>query len=315
MGKGKERDTSRDYVEFCEVPPHIKSQFRHVGLDKGLKIVLYGPPFTDSRPRTNKFTKAVAMINLNKMKKVFSKLYDKSNILQNLVIISPFVLRLHAYKAPSQILKKVIKKESSKKIQDEFQKEELYDMAINDVDNMIKIHNDILFEPEYRICLDDAWNISDTECFKKLSNDPRVELYIYYCSKPNSFYQWSMYRSSKYYKYLISLKNWKIVGRTANQQIKHLKDVFSRWLEDKRSDKDVISFVKSTSKVLDEYPAVDLKILADMNDHRYTRLDARNKILYILAGKNSAVKSAIDNLDTGGKDDDDDECEGLYEIY
>lgn len=310
----KERDTSRDYVEIVEVPKDIKIKYNYLGLDRGLKIVLYGPPFTDSRPRTNKFTKAVAMINLNKMKKVFSKLYDKSDILQNTVILSPYVIVLHAYKEPTQKVRRMIKKTWGKRIQKMFTDENLHDMSINDVDNMVKIHNDILFADEYRICIDDAWNIIDTNCQKIISSTPRAELYVYYTSKPNAYYQYHIETSSKYYKYLISQKDQKINKRDTKAQLKHLKKVFNEWLA-RKSKSDYKSFIKSTKKVLEEYSAVDIKELASMTEHTFTKADAQNKILLTLVGADVFLKEIVSEIIKEDETIDNTECEGLYDFY
>ena len=166
MGKKSTiRDTSRDYAEFVPIPEDIKKKFKHMRYDTCLHIVIYGEPFSDSRPRVNQKTMGVALINMNKFKVVFKDLYNRSELLQNLTIVSPFHMKGKFYKSPTKADLKFIK--SKKVLSKLYESEKLADISIKDTDNMLKIHNDILFEPEFRITLDDAWNggFDDSEKF------------------------------------------------------------------------------------------------------------------------------------------------------
>ena len=45
------RDTSKDYAVITDIPEEDKRICRNFNLNKCLKIVLYGDPYSDSRPK------------------------------------------------------------------------------------------------------------------------------------------------------------------------------------------------------------------------------------------------------------------------
>ena len=314
--KYKNRDTSRDTAEEVAVPIEIKRRFNNINLNKGLKITLYGAPFTDSRPRTMA-SGAVAMVNMELMKKVFIQLYNRSELLQNTVIISPYIIMLHAYKKPTvETFRKFKRGDFGKRLYKQYNNEDIYDMSINDVDNMIKIHNDILFEPEFRICLDDAWNIADIDCYKKLSDNERVELFIYYTDQINAYMEWNIIRSAKYYCYLISDKNRKIYNRTLAEHVKHMRKTFDKYQFNLKRKEDILALLKRTQKVLQEWSAEDIKIMAGMTDRVFNKRDAQNKVLLLIARGNKIATELVNQyLITEGDKENVTEHNGLYTFY
>lgn len=278
MGKKSTiRDTSRDYAEFVPIPEDIKKKFKHMRYDTCLHIVIYGEPFSDSRPRVNQKTMGVALINMNKFKVVFKDLYNRSELLQNLTIVSPFHMKGKFYKSPTKADLKFIK--SKKVLSKLYESEKLADISIKDTDNMLKIHNDILFEPEFRITLDDAWNGGFDDSEKFLSDNERAEIWLYYSSEPNNFYKWKMEKNHNYTRWLVSEKNMKQNNRTPKEQFKHIKSVLKTELSTVKSVVDKRKIIKRILSVIEEYPAEVVKTIAEMNDYRFNKTDAQRKII------------------------------------
>lgn len=267
----KERDTSKDYAELSQnIPIDIRKKYYTLRFDNCLKIVLYGEPFKDSRPRLNKFG-GVGMVNMGKMKKVFTVLYKKYPLLQEITIQSPYLVILDMFSLPTKKEMSFIKKD--KEALKLFKKEELYDLAIADVDNSIKIHNDILFEPEYRVSLDDAMNIGVIGN-KYLSDTPRAELYVYFSSKTSKFYKWRIQNNHNYFKWLISEKNMLMNKRTIKEHRKYLIKILREYIEDIKKEKDAKDFVKRVSKELIRYPAETIKELAGVENKTFNKNNA-----------------------------------------
>ena len=139
----KMRDISENFAELIPIPKDIQKLYKDFGYDSCLHIRIYGDPFSDSRPRLNKATMGVGLKNMNEMKKVFKPLYDESELLQNLTIVSPFHIHGIFYRKPTKADIKFIKK-SNKKVKSLYAQHKLGDLSIKDVDNMLKIHNDCL---------------------------------------------------------------------------------------------------------------------------------------------------------------------------
>lgn len=294
MGKKSTRDTSRDYAEFVPIPDDIKRKFKHMKYDTCLHIVIYGEPFSDSRPRVNQKTMGVALINMNKFKVVFKDLYNRSELLQGLTIISPFHIKGKFYKSPTKADLKYIK--SKKVLAKLYESEKLADISIKDTDNMLKIHNDILFEPEFRITLDDAWNGGFEDSEKFLSDNERAELWIYYSSDPNNFYKWKIERNHNYTRYLISEKNMRQNNRTPQQQFKHIRSVLKTELSSVKSVADKRKIIKRVLSVIEEYPAILVKSIASMEDYRFNKEDAQRKIIQTACAGDKVAEEIVATL-------------------
>ena len=107
----KERDISKDYAELSKnIPIDIRRKYYTLRFDYCLKIVLYGEPFRDSRPRINKYG-GVGMVNMGKMKKVFNILYEKYPLLQKITVQSPYLVILDMFSLPTKKEISFIKKD------------------------------------------------------------------------------------------------------------------------------------------------------------------------------------------------------------
>ena len=289
----KERDTSKDYAEISQnIPIDIRKKYYTLRFDNCLKIVLYGEPFKDSRPRLNKFG-GVGMVNMGKMKKVFTVLYKKYPLLQEITIQSPYLVILDMFSLPTKKEMSFIKKD--KEALKLFKKEELYDLAIADVDNSIKIHNDILFEPEYRVSLDDAMNIGVIGN-KYLSDTPRAELYVYFSSKTSKFYKWRIQNNHNYFKWLISEKNMLMNKRTIKEHREYLIKILREYIEDIKKEKDAKDFVKRVSKELIRYPAETIKELAGVENKTFNKNNALLNFMLEVCKNNKFCVEKLNSL-------------------
>ena len=289
----KERDISKDYAELSQnIPIDIRKKYYTLKFDNCLKIVLYGEPFKDSRPRLNKFG-GVGMVNMGKMKKVFTVLYKKYPLLQEITIQSPYLVILDMFSLPTKKEMSFIKKD--KEALKLFKREELYDLAIADVDNSIKIHNDILFEPEYRVSLDDAMNIGVIGN-KYLSDTPRAELYVYFSSKTSKFYKWRIQNNHNYFKWLISEKNMLMNKRTIKEHRKYLIKILREYIEDIKKEKDAKDFVKRVSKELIRYPAETIKELAGVENKTFNKNNALLNFMLEVCKNNKFCVKKLNSL-------------------
>ena len=288
----KLRDISRNFAEIVPIPKDIQKQYKDFGYDKCLHIRIYGDPFTDSRPRLNKATMGVGLKNMNEMKKVFKPLYDSSEVLQNLTILSPFHIHGVFYRKPTKADIKFIKN-SNKTVKALYAKRKIGDLSIKDVDNMLKIHNDILFSEEFRITLDDAWNVGFHKAEKYLSEEDYADIFVYYASKPNAYYLWKMIQNHSYFCWLISEKHMKLNNRTPEQQLKHLKKVIRDAMVDLKKEEDIRTLIRRSFKVLEEYPATLIKDIASMPEAKYTKMDAQYKVMLIITKGNKVAENII----------------------
>ena len=296
----KMRDLSRDYAELLPLSKEMKRKYRELNYDTCLHIVLYGTPFSDSRPKPNMKTGGIALKNQEQMKKVFKVLYDNSELLQNLTILSPYHMDASFYLKPTKNDIKYIKKANAK-TKKLLATERLHFMGIKDVDNMLKIHNDILLFDEFRIILDDAGNVGFGRAEKFLSEDERAEIWIYYSSNPLAYYYWKLQNNKHYYRWLLSEKHMRMNHRTPADQFKHLRKTVISYIKD-LSEPEVVNYIRSTMDVLEEYSAQLIKEIAGLgNDSKFTKEDAHNKLLLTLTkGNKIAEKIANRSVNQGG---------------
>lgn len=294
------RDLSKDYAELIPLSKELKKKYRELNYDTCLHIVLYGTPFADSRPKPNMRTGGIALKNQERMKKVFKVLYDNSELLQNLTILSPYHMDASFYLKPTKNDIKYIKKANAK-TRKLFDGERLHFMGRQDVDNMLKIHNDILLFPEFRIVIDDAGNLGFGRAEKFLSNTERAEIWIYFSSNPLMYYYWKIQTNRYYFKWLMSEKHMKMNHRTPEQQFKHLRKTMMTYIKDLRED-DMVKTIKSGMDVIEEYSAELVKQIAGIgNDSKFTKEDAHNKLLLTLTkGNPLAEKIANRSINQGG---------------
>lgn len=296
----KDRDLSKDYAEILPLSNELKRKYRELNYDTCLHIVLYGTPFSDSRPKPNMRTGGIALKNQEKMKKVFKVLYDRSELLQNLTILSPYHMDASFYLKPTKDDVRYIKKANSK-TRKLFAAERLHFMGIKDVDNMLKIHNDILLFDEFRIIIDDAGNVGFGRAEKFLSDTERAEIWIYYSSNPLMYYYNKIINNKRYFRWLMSEKHMKMHHRTSEQQFKHLRKTMMSYIKNLKED-EMVTLIRSGMDVLEEYSADLIKDIAGIGkDSKFTKEDAHNKLLLTLtSGNKIAEKIANRSINQGG---------------
>ena len=203
----------RNYARQIDIPKNMTDHpfIKEFKFDKCLEIVMFGNPMSDSRPRFNKITGSVVTINLQKLKKMFKPLYEGSELLKNTCIISHYVIDAKIFKSPTKVDIKLLNNYNMMK---PYAKEKVPDMAIKDVDNVLKVYNDLLFADEYRVTIDDGFNIGFMDPLKMLSNNPRIELKIYYSSKPNKYILQKVTSCASYLKFMVSYKKM-LMSKTA----------------------------------------------------------------------------------------------------
>lgn len=294
------RDFEKDYAEIVPIPNEIKSRAKRAGYNKCLKIVLHGDPFSDSRPRINKITGGVVLINIEKMKVIFNLLYNKSELLQNLTIMSPFHMYIKFYMRPTQDDIKYFK--NNQRMKRLFEHESIFCLARQDVDNMCKIHNDILFVDDRFITLTDSFNVGFYDPEKYLSPNPRAEVYILYTDgKILPYYKQYIEKTSDYQDYIHSIKNMKQNSRTVEEQFKHMRKILQSNLKEcNGKEAKIRKVLGDLCARLEKYPAQLIKDLADLDPEtasKFNKLNAVYKLMLLLSKGNPI---AVEIIKRGG---------------
>lgn len=296
------RDIEKDYAKIVPFPKEVKDRAIKLGYNRCLKIVLHGEPFSDSRPRLNKLTGGVVLINMEKMKQVFDILYNKSELLQNLTILSPYHLYCKFYmKATTNDLKYF---RNNPRMAGAYKRESLFCLARQDVDNMCKIHNDILFVDDRYIVLTDSFNAGFFDPEKYLSPNPRAEVYVFFNEgKVLPYYQEYIKKTSDYTEWLCSVKNMKQNKRTTKEQFIHLRKIIQTKLKECNGNETKIRpiLARFTSLIEDKYPAGLIKELADIDKDtsmKFNKLNAVFKLMILLVKGDSV---AVKIIQSGGK--------------
>lgn len=292
--------------EITKLTKEEKKNFpSYLNYNKKLKIILYGEPMADSRPRVSR---GVAIsINIGILRGFFIPLYKKDDLLMKTLIDSPFHLGFKFFMSPSKKIQKMIgytpsrKKQriKSKKIYDKFMKDELHDLSIKDCDNMVKIYNDLFMTEEARITLDDGFNIGLHKVDKYLSLNPRTEITVYYSDSPSPYFKSLMHDHYSFFKYRMSEKNMYIGKRTPKQQLAFLESLFSLEFKDLGSHDKIIDKLKQVlTYIEDNYSAKLLDSLVreidNMKDYsKVNRTINTNILLLHLFRRNKYVTEIL----------------------
>lgn len=282
----------KDTAELIKVSKEFKTgRYKDFKYDNCLKIVLYGDPIADSRPRVTGFG-AVAVINLQRLKQKFKPLYQESKLLQNLMIWSKYHIACKLYMKTTKKDLAFIKSDAgTTKL---YRKDKLFDMNIKDVDNMLKVHNDLLFANEYRICLDDAYNVGFLDPEKYTSTNPRIELEIYWNSKPSKWEKYKMENSTKMLEHRISHKYMLMTEKTPKEQMAYLKRFMNVKMDELKKDVDKVKLVKKLAEILEEYPSDTLKEMGCLEiSRKYNKYDASLKVIILILTKHKEIVNIL----------------------
>ena len=304
MKKNDDRDSSKDYAILMDIPKEDRDICKKYGFNTCLKMVLYGEPFADSRPKPNMKTGGIALVNQMKMKKAFKPFFERTELLKKLTILSPYLLKCNFYLEATEKDKKRILK-LKKYIGDLYYKERLAHMGEKDVDNMIKIHNDVMLQNEFRIILTDGYNIGTLYSPKIITPDnPRAEVYVYFnnSKEKNDYYREKIEESSHYKYWQLSYKNFKYQSnRSIKEQFKHMKRIVEEICESIKSTKQMKRKLGRILEELKYYPAETIKELAgvtELKSREFNRIDAEYKLSCMLFNK---VPLALEIIEQGGK--------------
>ena len=289
------RDFSRDYAEEIQIPSDIKKKFKHLKYDKCLKIVLHGDPISDERVRHNNANMGRYSPSKPIMEKIFGELYNKSPLLQNTVILSPFHMKLKFYMKTTKVDLKFINK-ANKEVQRLYSEEKLGHMDKKDVDNMAKCHNDILFDSKFFVTIDDGFNLGLVDPEKYISADPRVEIEIYYASNPNAYYKMKVLKSAGYFLYLISIKNMIMNKRTSSQQLSYLKKVVKEALNDALVGSYRSILRRACAYIEENYSSALIKEMTGLPiNNSFNKKQASYKLMLLLTKGNKIATKIIES--------------------
>lgn len=280
----------------------------YLNYNKKLKIVLYGEPIADSRPRV---TRGVAIsINIGILRGFFIPLYRQNELLKRTLIDSPFHLGFKFFMSPSKkLLKKIgypqTKRTSikNKKMYQKFLNDEIHDLSIKDCDNMVKVYNDLFMTEEARITLDDGFNIGLHKVDKFISLNPRTEITLYYSDSPSPYFKEIMHDHYSFFKFRMSEKHMYIYNRTYKEQLKFLESLFTVEFKDLNSHSKLIDKLKQVISYMEEHYSAKLleslvKEIGDMSNYsKVNRTINTNILLMHLFRKNKYVISILkDNM-------------------
>ena len=241
-----------------------------------LSIVIPGPPIIDSRPRYTSVSNSFYNPHKANLMKVFKTVYDESDILNTITIMSPMVVHLRIYTEIPKVYRKHLSKNDLKRLVNG----DFLAFSKPDNDNVEKVHFDVLQDYRYGIIMRDENIVSNTSTkfFVNDKFDQRVEIDIYYNDIP-SYARSIIVQSADYLKYSLSLKN-KVINNIDDKDfakffyktiVEHYKKTKSKQIEK------VIRFV------LEYYDIETLSLLAN-GQNRNTRIDNVIKMAQKLIG-------------------------------
>lgn len=273
----------KDTIYHSILPKHIINTYN---FNKVLRIRIMGDPIPDSRPRVLS-TGAVFLVNKALLEKRFSEVYKECDLLKRIVVTGPYIIGGNFFVSTTKKDIPIMKQfgEYSKVFAD---LEKHFDVSIEDVDNYLKSHNDVMFTSSFHITTDDAYNVGFANSFKYLSDNPRAEIDIVFSDKPKMNYiQYKQMASMNYLTMLLSEKAIVHMHRinTSKEQLKYIKNVMEHYFEHpeykhEKKKKDVIKKVISSMM---NYSNEFIRKLADidLNDRHYNR----NNIIILLIEK------------------------------
>lgn len=247
------RAKKRDKISLFEryqVSTLRKGKFNVYGgsYNRKLSITIPGEPMTDSRPRV--MGRVAVSVNKNILVDLFKSMYKSDKVLQNVYIYSPQCVVMRGYMSMSKVDRKEIAR--FPKDFELFMQEKLehVDVKLYDVDNMVKVHNDLFIDYEYKIVMDDAFN---TKLYGEkfyTPDNPRIEIDIYY----NDFYadgiydNWYMYKAFKtksFFDYMLSDKYQTMHNMSIDKFKEHFYSVIKKRYEEQKTVKAKEALLKS----------------------------------------------------------------------
>ena len=270
------------------ITPFIRNGIK---FDTRLTIAIPGTPISDSRPRhTLNFDIGMSHVynpNKENLMKVFKEIYNESEELRSMLIISPIIFHIKYYlKIPKDAKKKLNKKELSL-----LEKEELACVFRKDNDNIEKVHFDVLQDLKYQVIHRDEFIIeNNTQKLYTIDNE-RVEITIDFNRNHPKWMEDIIYESEEYFNYSITPK-YKIISNISDDKWKKVfyKNIYN--YKKKHSSKKSDKFLKKIESILRKtYNAESIKLIEGSS------VNFDKKIDMIL----NNVKILLDKLRKGDK--------------
>lgn len=236
-------------------------KFENLIFNRRLSIVIPGSPIVDERTRFTMTGDSFFGYNpaKNNLKKIFEYIYDSSEMLNRLVILSPMTIDLKVYK----VLQKNHAKILSKKDIELIKQEKFVSFSKPDNDNIEKVHFDVIQDDAYNVILRDENIVSNTTTKYHVYDpaDERVEITILYTETP-AYLKEFVYDSVEYFKYTISLKS-KLINNISDEEFakEFYRNIAIFYKKTKKKD-----ITKTVLRVLSFYDTKSLYLLANGNN-------------------------------------------------
>lgn len=235
--------------------------FSNLKFNRRLTIVIPGSPIVDERTRFTMAGDGFFGYNpaKNNLKKIFEHIYDDSDMLNRLVILSPMTIELKVFKVLQKNHAKILTKSDIKLVKDE----KFLSFSKPDNDNIEKVHFDVIQDDAYNVILRDENIVSNTttkyHVFEKA--DERVEMTILYIDSPTYLKEF-VYDSVEYFKYTISLKH-KLINNISDEAFakEFYKNILLFYKKTKKKD-----IMKPVLRALSYYDTKSLRLLATGNN-------------------------------------------------
>ena len=282
-----------DYAIITPMPTAAKRELKSYGYDKCLKIVLHGDPITASHRASRGH---VINVNLAKLKARFKPLYHSSELLQNTMIHSVYHIDYKYYLKTTIKDMAFIKKDHA--LLFKYNKDKLEDLSIKDIDNMQKVHGDLIFTRDFRLTIDDAYNVGYHRPEKFTSKRPRVEILIYFRSKMTKWHKYKILGSALHMEHLVCHKAMMMAKRDYKKQMSYLRKYINKELDKTKKVPDQVKIIKRLANVLEEYPVDTLKSMGNLSkQHRkFNKYDAVLKIIMLLLSKHRDLVDVMTGL-------------------
>lgn len=275
-------------TEVLDITPYVE---KGIKFNTQMKITIPGTPISDSRPRHtfNIETGGSHVYNPHKenLMKIFKEIYNESEELKSIIILSPIIIHIKYY---IKISKDIIKTLNKKELKD-LEKERLYCVFRKDNDNIEKVHFDVLQDLKYQVIHRDEFIVKNTtEKIYTIDNE-RVELTIDFNRNNPKWMEDIVYNSDEYFSYSISYK-YKIINNISDNKWQKVfyKNIYNYKKNNmkKKSDK----FLRKIEHVLKKTYNADTIKLIDNSNKKFDK-----KIECIL----NNVKILLEELKKGGK--------------
>ena len=235
--------------------------FGNLKFNRRLTIVIPGSPIVDERTRFTMAGDGFFGYNpaKNNLKKIFEHIYDDSEMLNRLVILSPMTIDLKVYKVLQKNHAKILTKKDIELVK----KEKFLSFSKPDNDNIEKVHFVVIQDDAYNVILRDENIVSNTTTKYHVYNkeDERVEITILYVDTPTYLKEF-VYDSVEYFKYTISLK-YKLINNVSDETFAKVfyRNILLFYKKTKKKD-----IMKPILRALSYYDTRSLRLLATGNN-------------------------------------------------